>query len=82
MDNKLTLSLDSKVIEMAKRYAKKENKSLSRLVEEYFIKITSGKPSKEDISPLVKKLSGVISLPTNFDAKKSYSDHLSKKYGK
>jgi len=82
MDNKLTLSLDSKVIERAKRYAKKENKSLSRMVEEYFIKITSGKSSKEDISPLVKKLSGVISLPVNFDAKKGYSDHLSKKYGK
>jgi hypothetical protein len=70
MDNKLTLSLDSKVIERAKRYAKKENKSLSRMVEEYFIKITSGKSSKEDISPLVKKLSGVISLTANFDAKK------------
>ncbi len=41
MDNKITLSFDESVISKAKKYAKKNNISLSRLIEFLLKKITS-----------------------------------------
>lgn len=80
MDSKLTLSLDTKVIERAKRYAQKKNISLSKLIESYLSKVTSEEKEDPKISPLVKSLSGVIKLPENFDSKKAYTDYLADKY--
>ena len=49
MDNKITLSFDETVITKAKRYADKNNISLSRLVEFLLQKVTtSGYQSLED----------------------------------
>ena len=42
MDTKITLSFDESVIEKAKRFAEKNNVSLSRLTEFLYQKITSG----------------------------------------
>ena len=42
MDTKITLSFDESVIEKAKRFADKNNMSLSRLTEFLYEKITSG----------------------------------------
>jgi hypothetical protein len=80
MDTKLTLKLDQDVIEKAKQYAKSKSISLSVLIENYLQKITSEEKSKKKITPLVKSLSGIIDLPEDFDHKKEYADHLSKKY--
>ena len=33
-----------------------------------------------EITPLVKRLSGVISVDADFDYKKDYGNHLSEKY--
>lgn len=41
MDNKITLSFDESVITKAKRYADKNNISLSRLIEFLLTKVTS-----------------------------------------
>ena len=41
MDNKITLSFDESVINKAKKYAEKNNISLSRLIEFLLKKITS-----------------------------------------
>lgn len=83
MDNKLTLKLDSKVIERAKVYARKKNTSLSKLVEGYLqFLTTSNLPEKEEISPLVKSLSGILG-PVNIEEPKvAYKKHLTKKYSK
>jgi hypothetical protein len=40
MNTKLTLTVDSSVIEHAKRYAESQNKSLSKIVEHYLRSIT------------------------------------------
>ena len=80
MDTKLTLLLDKKVIEQAKKYAKKKNISLSKLIEAYLTKTTSQKGDVPAVSPLVKSLSGVLKLPKNFNDKKAYSDFLAEKY--
>ena len=82
MDTKLTLKLNHTVIMKAKSYAKEQNTSLSRLIENYLHSITEETLKKQhsNISPLVKSLSGIVSLPNDFDFKKSYADHLSEKY--
>ena len=41
MDNKITLSFDESVITRAKKYAEKNNVSLSRLIEFLLNKVTS-----------------------------------------
>lgn len=81
MDTKLTLKLDNSVIEQAKTYAKKKNTSLSKLIESYLGLLVDPQDSQE-VTPLVKSLSGVVDLPKNFDYKKDYKKHLSNKYAK
>lgn len=80
MDTKLTLKLDEEVIEKAKEYAKTKKTSLSDLIENYLQKLTNDKKSKKTITPLVKSLSGVISLPKDYNHKKDYTDYLTNKY--
>ena len=81
MDTKLTLKLNSSVIELAKIYAKKKNTSLSQLIETYLGFLVEPKDDNE-VTPFVKSLSGIIDLPKDFDYKKSYKSHLVKKYTK
>lgn len=80
MTTKLTLTIDDSVITIAKKYAKNKGKSLSDIVENYLMSLTS-KESKEDkISSKVLKLMGVIKLPKDFDYKAELTKGLSKKY--
>jgi hypothetical protein len=62
VDSKLTLKLEKEVIEKAKFFAKSQHTSLSRLIENYLMTITS-EEDQESITPLVKSLSGIIDLP-------------------
>ncbi|MUP45377.1 hypothetical protein E0K83_06405 [Gramella sp. BOM4] len=80
MDKKLTLSLDSTIIETAKRYAKSNNTSLSKLIESYLATLTKKELKKTEITPLVKSLSGVISVGEDFDEKQEYTQYLIDKY--
>jgi dsDNA-specific endonuclease/ATPase MutS2 len=80
MDTKLTLKLNGQIIEQAKIYAKAKNTSLSSLIENYLQKLTDPKKKKENITPLVKSLSGVIKLTGDQSNKKDYADYLAKKY--
>jgi Icc-related predicted phosphoesterase len=82
MDNKLTLKLDQQVIERAKNYARRKNTSLSKLIESYLELLTNpGKNDQDDVTPLVKSLSGVLGK-AKIDSKKGYKKHLIKKYSK
>lgn len=80
MDKKLTLSLNQRVIENAKVYAKSHNISLSKLIESYLATLTKKTNKRTEITPLVKSLSGVIELPSDFDEKEAYSKFLMEKY--
>ena len=80
MDTKLTLIADKEIIEKAKQYAKSQKISLSRLIESYLSSLVSKRSEEIEISPLVKSLSGVISLENDFDAKEKYADFLLEKY--
>lgn len=81
MDKKLTLSLDQQIIDRAKKYAKKNGTSLSKMIESYFQSLTSKLEDEDDIaiSPLVESLCGVGQLPDNFDYKKTRIKYLKKK---
>jgi hypothetical protein len=80
MDTKLTLKLEQSVIEKAKEYAKSQKTSLSRLVENYLLNITSDKDSEEKITPLVKSLSGILDASNETDHRNGYGDFLNRKY--
>lgn len=84
MNTKLTLRINKRTIERAKRLASTRNTSVSKLVENYLELLSNGeKDSGKDeikITPLVKSLSGVVKLPKNYNYKKDYSEYLSKKY--
>jgi predicted HicB family RNase H-like nuclease len=81
MTTKLTLTIDDKVIKSAKKYAQKQGKSLSHLVENYLKSLASDttESSKETLSPKVLKLMGIIKLRENFDYKVELGNILSKK---
>lgn len=79
MNSKLTLSISKTVSDRAKKYARKKKTSLSKLVENQLAKlITTDK--EDDISPLVKSISGVITLKAAGDNKNGYTDFLKNKY--
>jgi len=81
MNTKLTLKLNKRAIERAKKYAQKNNQSLSIMVENYFNMVADSDNSNEiEISPNVLELSGIISVPENFEAKKLYRQHIEEKY--
>lgn len=80
-DTKLTLSINKQVIEAARKYAKKKNTSLSGLIENYLVSISKfAKTPEEDISPLVKSLSGILKADKEGDYKKRHADFLANKY--
>ena len=84
MDAKITLSFDESVIAKSKRYAEKNNISLSRLVEYLLNKITSsGFESFEDF-PISDWVSQVAEGPSEYQLKKrtrksSKSEYFSSK---
>ena len=83
METRLTLRLNESIIEKAKQYARSRNISLSKMVEQYLDSIVSTNEitgKQIELTPLVKELSGVIKVSTDFDYKKDYSDYLEKKY--
>ncbi len=82
MNTKLTLNLDKKVIEQAKKYAQKKQCSLSGLVETYFRFLIDQEQSTPgmEMTPTVKELSGIIQLDDTADIHEDYTDYLLQKY--
>ena len=78
METKLTLKLDQSIIQSAKKYAENNNRSLSKLVEDYFRNLVIETDPQKKYSPLIEELSGVISEK---ELKKlNYVEYLEKKY--
>ena len=80
MTTKLTLTIEDSVITIAKKYAKQQGKSLSDIVENYLMTLTSKEDKEESISPSILKLMGVVDLPEDFDYKTELTKGLVKKY--
>jgi hypothetical protein len=82
MTTKLTLTIEESVIKMAKSYSRKKGRSLSELIENYLIALTSKEKSDVELSPRVKRMKGAIKLPKDFDYKKVLEEELTKKYAR
>ena len=83
METKLTLRLNDKVIERAKKYARLRKVSLSRMIESYLDSITQlpeDEEKKINITPLVESLSGVIDLPSGYDENEAWHNHVEEKH--
>jgi hypothetical protein len=82
METKLTLRLNDRVIKRAKKYARQQKISLSKMIESYLDSLTKEKNAENEteITPLIQSLSGVIDLPADFDYKKEYRDYITEKY--
>ena len=82
MNTKLTLSLEKEVIEKAKIYAKGTGRSLSEMVENYFKNLVSNSDKKTDneIDDRLQKITGIVTLPPDFDEKKAIQEYLEEKY--
>ena len=81
MTTKLTLTLDDKVIQGAKRYARAKGRSVSELVESYFKSLTNGNSeSSEELSPSIKSLMGSFKAPPNFDYQKILKEEKRRKF--
>ena len=80
MNTKLTLKLNNQVIKKAKIYAKKQRTSISKLVESHLSSILTKEKRDIEITPFVASISGVFTLPENYDYKKDYKNKLLRKY--
>ena len=83
MDAKITLKFDQQVVEDAKKYAKKQNRSLSRIVESYLQSLTINdvNSNKEEIiiSNFVKSMASKNGISADLDYKKEYANRFSEK---
>lgn len=74
---KLTLRLNKRLIEQAKRYAARHNISVSELVETFFHNLEE--TDETEHTPFVRQLTGI--LPGEANIEKEYGNYLVKKYG-
>jgi len=80
MTTKLTLTIEDKVIDSAKKYALEKGKSVFDIVENYLKTITTREETNPTLSPKVSRLIGAVKLPEDFDYKKGLGNALEKKY--
>jgi hypothetical protein len=84
MYTKLTLNIDQSVIENAKKYAKYQKRSVSKLVEEYLSSISSSSTNEKieynSLGPITKELVGIIKVQGKMDYKELLTDALMEKY--
>jgi len=73
--------MQEEVIKAAKEYAADSGRSLSDIVENYLKSLkVKDRAQRRKLSPKVKKLKGIITLPDNFDYKKTMAEEVTKKY--
>jgi hypothetical protein len=85
MNTKLTLTLDSNIIQHAKIYAKKHNISLSKMVEFYFQSFIdklyeNKRVEHKKAPPITQELSGIAKLNSQKTDKELLIEALNKKY--
>ena len=82
MDTILTLNIAQNVVDNAEIYAKYAKKSLSQLVEEYLLSISSENviENNKPLGPITKQVAGIIKLEKNINHKELLADTLLEKY--
>lgn len=79
MSDKLTLRIEQKLIQRAKKYASKKGTSVSKLVADYFQAIDAEESeSNLSLPPVTKALSGILNADKVTED--DYKAHLADKY--
>ena len=78
MQTKLTLRLDTRLIQRAKHYAKRSGKSVSTVVADYFAALGTPLDDPAALPPKVRSLLGALGA-TSVD-ESDYQQHLERKY--
>jgi hypothetical protein len=76
-DPKLTVRVPSDLLDNIKRYAARNNTTLTALIEAYLRRIPI--QNELDQAPIVRRLSGILSEMVSI---RDYQEHLEEKYGK
>ena len=81
MNTVLTLDIDQEVIKKAENYAKSSRKTISQLVEDYLITISSEKKEKPiQLGPITSQIAGIIEMDGNVNYKDLLTDALLEKH--
>ena len=81
MDTILTLNIAQNVVDSAEIYAQYAQKSVSQLVEEYLVSISSENViNHKPLGPITKQLAGIIKLEKDINHKELLTDALTEKY--
>jgi hypothetical protein len=76
-ETKLTIRLPRELLENAKKYARKQNTTLTNLISEYLRRVPVANDALQD-APIVRRLSGTLSQDVSIT---DYKKHLETKYG-
>lgn len=78
MQTKLTLRLEEKLIDQAKKYAASEGKSISKIVADYFsLLVHQNQSTDSELPPITRSLVGILSSPID---ESDYRQYLEEKY--
>jgi len=76
-ETKLTVRLPRELLENAKRYARKQNTTVTNLIGEYLRRMPASLEILQD-APIVRRLSGTLSKNASLA---DYKKHIEDKYG-
>jgi hypothetical protein len=74
---RLNITLDHETAERARRYTKRHDTSISRLVGEFLSQLPDAEQTEQELTPTVKRLRG---LAKGGPDRETYRRHLLKKY--
>ncbi|MEX2374310.1 MAG: DUF6364 family protein [Dehalococcoidia bacterium] len=75
---RLNITVDPDIIERARRYTRRHNTSISRLVTEFLAQLPTEDEFEATLSPTVRRLLGVA---RGAGDREDYRRHLEEKYG-
>jgi len=78
---RLVLSVDSSVIEQARKLAEENGTTVSAMFERFVRIRTERKRAKASLPPIARKASGLVSLPRGATDREVLADALMDKYG-
>ena len=78
---KLTLRPQSRISRLAHSMARREKNSITQMFSDFILARQKAIESQPELGPLTNSLSGVVTLPENFDEKQFMSDILAEKHG-
>lgn len=73
---KLTVRVESRWLQAAKRYAQRNNTSLSRLISEYLRRLATADEEYGD-APILQRMTGILPPEVSVE---EHRDHLADKY--